>query len=106
MHLIFWLQNRIWGSKGKIWEQKRRVWVTESNIRRDTKRRANISKEVKQKKVEGTESQSKSKRERQARLELEEVERKRGELSIEKISWKKKILKKKEKEKWYMKRKD
>src|SRR5438105_10357252 len=45
--------------------------------------RTNISKEIKQKEVEGTESQSKSKRERQAKLELEEIERKRRKLSTE-----------------------
>ena len=61
--------------------------------------RTNISKEVKQKEVEGTESQSKSKRERQARLELEEIERKRGELSTEQNKLKEKILKTKKKEK-------
>ena len=63
--------------------------------------RASISKGVKPKALEETESQSiiKTERERQAKQELEEIERKRGELSTERNELNEKYTKDKGKRK-------
>ena len=53
VYFTFWLQKGVRGSKGKIWEWKRRVWVTESNTRRDARRKSKFKQGSKTKSIRG-----------------------------------------------------